>query len=30
MAIQDLLKDKNEQIDHDLVCNKYSWKPQIN
>lgn len=25
MAIQDLLKDKNEQIDYDSICKKYSW-----
>jgi len=25
MAIQDLLKDKNEQIDYDYICKKYSW-----
>ena len=25
MAIQDLIKDKNDQIDYDLICNKYSW-----
>jgi hypothetical protein len=25
MAIQDLLKDKYDQIDYDFVCNKYSW-----
>ena len=25
MAIQDLLKDKNEQIDYDSICKKYNW-----
>jgi len=25
MAIQDLLKDKNEQIDYESICKKYSW-----
>ncbi len=25
MAIQDLLKDRNEQIDYEFICNKYSW-----
>ncbi len=25
MAIQDLLKDKNEQIEYDIICKKYKW-----
>ena len=25
MAIQDLLKDKTDQIDYDSICKKYSW-----